>query len=506
MKTRRVVFLFLMVILVGCTPSGLMETPQETDGASTKETPMQISQDTPSPAIEETNGNDFESATLTPTATPTPFLQVESQFKLLPAGYYLVYYDHELNSLVALSFQLTQSVIASGSEVFLHSNNVLFAQVDQALVNLAKDSVTDIPVLEQPGCEISSISLTGTGLAAYCEDGGVYLYWIGEAWEKLFSEDYIIERPVFSPDDEQLAFCLKNSTEVYQSGLYRIQLNECRQNEDCEFTLVTSPCEELFYAWSPDANKMVVASKDTGFQKFEFVLGSKTELAAMPQGTELKKMVWSPDGRWITFSSSQIDGNENSSAIYLMDVQVQEPRLFFESDHPIELIGWLNVISPFKMGNNYVVLPSENQYWLKDSPNKEAFNLKLLVAGEKVRVLKQYELVGGEKWWQVRVGDYIGWVKEDPLHFQNDWMYGLGSPVFETGRRLIVKLSGNDLRLREMPSLNGAVKRFLQPGIKLKILDGPAVVDRYNWWLVEIEGSKIYGWVVEEALWYASDE
>jgi hypothetical protein len=85
-------------------------------------------------------------------------------------------------------------------------------------------------------------------------------------------------------------------------------------------------------------------------------------------------------------------------------------------------------------------------------------------------------------------------------------MYGLGSPVFETGRRLIVKLSGNDLRLREMPSLNGAVKRFLQPGMKLKILDGPAVVDRYNWWLVEIEGSKIYGWVVEEALWYASDE
>lgn len=84
-------------------------------------------------------------------------------------------------------------------------------------------------------------------------------------------------------------------------------------------------------------------------------------------------------------------------------------------------------------------------------------------------------------------------------------MYGLQSPVFETGSRLIVKLSGNDLRLREMPSLNGAVKRYLQPGMRLLIVDGPAVVDQFNWWLIEIEGSKIYGWVVEEALWYATE-
>ena len=40
--------------------------------------------------------------------------------------------------------------------------------------------------------------------------------------------------------------------------------------------------------------------------------------------------------------------------------------------------------------------------------------------------------------------------------------------------------------------------------MKLIIVDGPALVNDYNWWLVEIEESKIYGWVVEEAYWYAS--
>jgi hypothetical protein len=188
-----------------------------------------------------------------------------------------------------------------------------------------------------------------------------------------------------------------------------------------------------------------------------------------------------------------------------MNVQEKEHRLFFELDKPVELVGWLNVVSPFQTGNHYVVLPSEKQYWLKGAPEEEAFNLKLLVAGERVRVLEKSEIVGSEHWWQVRVGDYTGWVKENSNHFQDDWMYGLQSPVFETGSRLIVKLSGNDLRLREMPSLNGAVKRYLQPGMRLLIVDGPAVVDQFNWWLIEIEGSKIYGWVVEVALWYATE-
>jgi len=497
-------FLFLLVVLVGCTQSDLKETAEKTEVFSTPGTPLQVETVSPS-QVDFNPTEDIENTITTQTPTkPKPFLKIESQINLLPAGLYLVYYDLDLGSLVALSFQLTQTPIASSNQIFFHSNNSIYALVDQSLTNLKLKSYMDIPVLEHPNCAVSSISSTGTTIVSNCEDGAVFLLRNNE-WQRLFSANYPITHPILSPDDEQLAFCLTDSTEVYKSGLYRIQLDECMEDENCPFTFITSECEGALYAWSPDGTMLVVKDAGGKIHQFEFVLGSKTELAATDLDAEFEKLVWSPDGRWITFSTTQTSEEKISSAIYLMNLQVKEPRLFFESDHEIELVGWLNVITPFKTGNNYVVLPSENRYWLKDSPDEEAFNLKLLVAGEKMRVLEKSEVVNNEKWWQVRVGDYAGWVKENSLHFQNDWMYGLQSPVFETGRHLIVKLSGNDLRLREMPSLSGAVKRYLQPGMKLKIIDGPAVVDRFNWWLVEIEGSKIYGWVVEEALWYASD-
>jgi len=503
-KVRKTIFLFLLVLLVGCAQSDLEETTEKTATLSTPETLLQIETMSPSQVVFNPTENIENTITTQPTTKPTPFLKIESQFNLLPPGLYLVYYDLDLNSLVALSFQLSQTSIASSNQTFFHSNNSIYALVNQSLTNLKLKSNMDIPVLEHPNCEVSSISSTGTTIVSYCEDGAVFLLRNND-WQRLFSSNFPIANPILSPDDEQLAFCLTDSTEVYKSGLYRIQLDECLENENCPFTYITSECESALYTWSPDGTMLAVAEAGGRFQQFEFVFGSKTELVAPGQDAELKKLVWSPDGRWITFSTMQTSEEKNSSEIYLMNLQVKEPRLFFETDHEIKLVGWLNVITPFKTGNNYVVLPSENRYWLKDSPDEGSFNLKLLVAGEKVRILEKSEVVNDEKWWQVRVGDYIGWVKEDPLHFQDDWMYGLQSPVFETGRHLIVKLSGNDLRLREMPSLRGAVKRYLQPGMRLKIIDGPAVVDRFNWWLVEIEGSKIYGWVVEEALWYASD-
>jgi dipeptidyl aminopeptidase/acylaminoacyl peptidase len=289
------------------------------------------------------------------------------------------------------------------------------------------------------------------------------------------------------------------------SKMYRIDLEQCTSGEECELLVVSSSCEDPIFAWSPDAKMIAVAEQHQGIRLYDFEFGTKTALLTPEQTLQMDEVAWSPDGDRIAFT--RLEGSEKKpfSSIYLANIQGGEPRLFFQSDHPIKLVGWLNIITTFKPNGRYVVLPSENQYWLKDAPSHDAFNLKQFIAGEKVRILDKSEMVDGVKWWQVRVGEFTGWVVENTMHFQDDWAYGLGSPVFEPGSRLIVKNSGNDLRLREMPSLNGAVKRYLQPGMKLKIVDGPAVVDKYNWWLVEIEESKIYGWVVEEALWYASD-
>ncbi|PKO05278.1 MAG: hypothetical protein CVU41_11615 [Chloroflexi bacterium HGW-Chloroflexi-3] len=506
---RLVIFVLIFMILVGCSGVQPVATPDVqitidpsvfTLGTTTL-IENEISAETP----------DIGEATFTPEPIPepTPFLRIDSRINLLPAGYYLVFYDLEKKSLEALSFQIKLTTIATGNEIFEHSINTIYAQVGEKLINLqTRENFLVSAFGDDENCEISSISKSGHMLAAGCENAGLKIFPIGSEWQTILPEEIqspLQVLPQLSPDDEQLAFCLNDPLKEDASKMYRIDLEQCMSGEDCELRMISSICDDPIYAWSPDAKMMAVSEQGQGIRLYDFVFGTKTEFLTPEQTLQIDELTWSPDGDRIAFT--RLEGSEKKpfSSIYLANLQGGEPRLFYQSEQPIKLVGWLNIITAFKPNRRYVVLPSENQYWLKDAPSHDAFNLKQFIAGEKVRILDKSEMVAGEKWWQVRVAEFTGWVVENSLHFQDDWAYGLGSPVFEPGRRLIVKISGNDLRLREMPSLTGAVKRYLQPGMKLKIVDGPAVVDKYNWWLVEIEESKIYGWVVEEAMWYASD-
>ncbi|MBW6472493.1 MAG: hypothetical protein K0B14_05165 [Anaerolineaceae bacterium] len=509
-KSGRFVFFVLMfVLLAGCSTGEPVATPDE-----------QMTVDPSVNTIGTTTLIENETTPVTPdigqeTTTPepipeaTPFLRIDSRINLLPAGFYLVFYDLEKNSLEALSSQIKLTTIATGNEVFDHSTNTVYALVGEKLVNLqTRENFLVSAFEDDESCEISSISKSGHMLAAGCENDGLKIFTIGSIWQTILpakEQSSLQVLPQLSPDDEQVAFCMNDPLQEDATKMYRIDLEQCVAGEKCEPKLIFSSCDESIFSWSPDAKMMAVAEQRQGIRLHDFVFGTKTELLTPEQTLKVDELAWSPDGDRIAFT--RLEGSEKKpfSSIYLVNIQGGEPRLYYQSDHPIKLVGWLNIITTFKPNARYVVLPSESQYWLKDAPSPDAFNLKQFIAGEKVRILDKSEMVAGEKWWQVRVAEFTGWVVENSVHFQDDWAYGLGSPVFEPGRRLIVKISGNDLRLREMPSLNGEIKRYLQPGMKLKIVDGPAVVDKYNWWLVEIEESKIYGWVVEEALWYASD-
>jgi len=506
---RLVFFVLIFVLLAGCSTGEPVATPDDqmtvdpfvnTIGTTT----LIENETTPvTPDIGQ------ETTTPEPIPEPTPFLRIDSQINLLPAGFYLVFYDLEKNSLEALSFQIILTTIATGNEIFEHSTNTIYSVVGEKLVNLhSRENFLISAFEDDESCEISSISKLGQMIAAACAKDGLKIFPVGSEWQTVLPENYQLMPqvlPQLSPDDEQVAFCMTDPVQEDLYKMYRIDLEQCTSGEECELLVVSSSCEDPIFAWSPDAKMIAVAEQHQGIRLYDFEFGTKTALLTPEQTLQMDEVAWSPDGDRIAFT--RLEGSEKKpfSSIYLANIQGGEPRLFFQSDHPIKLVGWLNIITTFKPNGRYVVLPSENQYWLKDAPSHDAFNLKQFIAGEKVRILDKSEMVDGVKWWQVRVGEFTGWVVENTMHFQDDWAYGLGSPIFEPGRRLIVKNSGNDLRLREMPSLNGAVKRYLQPGMKLKIVDGPAVVDKYNWWLVEIEESKIYGWVVEEALWYASD-
>ena len=498
---RPVCFLFFIFFLVACTGIDQPDNPTNQQPAVIPAGTDLVQVDvvlTPDPIqtvlLEETSSPEQ-------IIEPTPQLIIDSRLNFLPGGFYLVFYDLEKETLEALSFQLKVTTIGIGTDVFMHSDNSLYAMVGQKLVNLHTRENFLIPEFTgHEDCIVSSISRSGGKLVASCENGGTAVFSVGGEWNMLLPEKSL-SQPQLSPDNEQIAFCMIDPPEEELARLFRCNLDQCLLEEQCDLMQISSTCEDILYDWSPDAKLIALSNQHQGIELIDLNTGSKTELLTSTKTGMIDDLAWSPDGRFIAFTQTM----DAISSIYLVNLQGSEPRLFYQSENQIKLVGWLNVITDFNATGQYLVLPSENQFWLKASPSNDAFNSKLFMAGEKVRVLDQIEVVDDEKWWRVRIGDSIGWAVESPIHFQDDWTYGLLSPVFEPGRRLIVKMSGNDLRLREMPSLNGVVKRYLQPGMRLKIIDGPAVVDKFNWWLVEIEESKIYGWVAEEALWYASD-
>ena len=420
----------LCTFLVGCA---IIPAPPPVDEVIPVDSDELITQ-TSTLTVEETQNQPSDMVELTPIAEispePTPFLRINSQINLLAAGTYLVFYDLEIGTLEALSTQISLTSIGNGNDIFIHSTNSTFALVDEKLVNLkTREKFLVTPLDQTENCSISSISKSGEMLAAGCDQAGIMVFPIGGEWLNVLPEEYQTSLQVFpqlSPDEEQIAVCMNDPSNVGESKLVRANVNACLSDEECSPEVVVTGCEDLLFSWSPDAEMMAVAPQSQGIWIYDFVYGTRTELLTPEQTLKMDAIFWSPDGQRIAFTRTEGTEKKPYSVIYLANLQGGNPRLFYQSDNPIKLVGWLNIISEFKPNARYVVLPSENQYWLKDSPSHDAFNLKLFLADEKVRVLEKSEVVNGEEWWQVSVGDFTGWVVENLLYFQGDWAYGLG--------------------------------------------------------------------------------
>jgi hypothetical protein len=81
-----------------------------------------------------------------------------------------------------------------------------------------------------------------------------------------------------------------------------------------------------------------------------------------------------------------------------------------------------------------------------------------------------------------------------------------GEPVeplaFRVGDVYIITESGDELNVRERPSLQSDVQRVLQFDEYIEITDGPVDADGYTWWQLSLPGGDVLGWAVEDQEWY----
>jgi len=78
--------------------------------------------------------------------------------------------------------------------------------------------------------------------------------------------------------------------------------------------------------------------------------------------------------------------------------------------------------------------------------------------------------------------------------------------LFRIGDVYIITKSGDQLNMRDRPSINGTVIAQLKTDDYVEIVDGPLQADGYTWWKFKLYGggsdTETSGWAVEDQQWY----
>jgi Tol biopolymer transport system component len=75
-------------------------------------------------------------------------------------------------------------------------------------------------------------------------------------------------------------------------------------------------------------------------------------------------------------------------------------------------------------------------------------------------------------------------------------------PPLEVGGEYTITESGDNLGLRDAPTLSGTVKKWLKQGTVIEVLEGPVEADEYLWWRVRVVEGGAEGWVNEIPGWF----
>ena len=183
--------------------------------------------------------------------------------------------------------------------------------------------------------------------------------------------------------------------------------------------------------------------------------------------------IWSPDGKWLALRVNDYD--DDKAGIWVI-----------KSDGSEE----------FYLGNFRDPVWSPDSHWL--AYNSEYYS----DYGSGIWISE----IG--KWKPTRIdlpeqATIMNWFD---LSLISDWV---GLINFTAGDSYFITEAGNNLNLRDSPSLDAEILHQLQTGDIITFIDGPHYdfeKTKYNWWKILINETEVVGWVVENHTWYHPTE
>ena len=267
-------------------------------------------------------------------------------------------------------------------------------------------------------------------------------------------------------------------------------------------------------SWSPEGDRFVTICNGD-IMLVSITTGVMTSLKTYCH-SECMSVQWSPDGQWLGFTKGDIM-RPNESGLFILSF----PCIQFPETCKENLRGPVNLhAEPFLNANSFS--PDGNTLLTyEDSLNK---NLVLgMVDIHTGQTVRKIEIPNMDKRQSLSLrwspdGKWIAFDQLDGIYLVSPdggtpkKIWNIQFPrilqwitiawPFTPGSVYTITAAGENLNLRNQPSMASKVQKILNPGETITILEGPSRTEGYIWWRMQAKDG-IEGWAADIPDWYA---
>jgi dipeptidyl aminopeptidase/acylaminoacyl peptidase len=267
--------------------------------------------------------------------------------------------------------------------------------------------------------------------------------------------------PAWSPDGKNLVF-IRND-DIYTMNLETDVISLLHKSDD----LIESAPE-----WSPNGEFIAYVAKERYRDGNLFVMkidGTNSQKVKMEESVDIYSGIsWSPDSRKIAFISQRQCGD-----VYVFDLITNK------STNLTNTIG--DEVNPSWSPDGHSIVFSSMQ------PSNKCPKPDDPLIGISYKIYSIND--DGSNYHEISIPFNNAWINSPK------WSPAIG---LQQSHTFSITLFGDNLHLREAPSIDSKIIETLRIGTILTPQNGSQMNNGYRWWKVKIKSSGIEGWVVDE--------